>query len=188
MCPYIHTHVLWITVRWEVAENVNYKGASCTAVSVVSFLGTAEEVKLPVNCAGGQPTERSHTRTAGGTLGNVQSQMKNNSSNITIFANKEHTFNDARTTWFWGRKKGVYYMIWHWRQCFLSRSKECVCAYSVEIYDLYMQQALPNLSQWIRILFMSTLSCRKSLVLLWIMFYSLFCHCSPELCVSHYLE
>lgn len=34
-----------------------------------SFLGTVVEVKLPVNCAGGQPAQPSRIRTTEGMLG-----------------------------------------------------------------------------------------------------------------------
>lgn len=51
-----------------------------------SFLGTAAEVKLPVNCAGGQPAHLSHMRTAKGTLGNVQPHMETNFDNVNIMA------------------------------------------------------------------------------------------------------
>lgn len=56
-----------------------------------SFLGTAVEVKLPVNCAVGQPAQPSHMRTAKGTLGNVQPHMENNFDNVNIMASLTRT-------------------------------------------------------------------------------------------------
>lgn len=76
-----------------------------------SFLGTAAEVKLPVNCAGGQSARPSRLRTSKGTLGNVQPHRENNFSNDNIMASVTRT---------------IYLMM--------SVFKKCVSVYCMEIY------------------------------------------------------
>lgn len=90
-------------------------GGSCTAVCVGMLFGNHCRSETPSKLCWGsarsaQPYEDSRgyigKRTA--SDGKQLQQRQHNG-----FSNKDHTFNDAGTTRLRGRKKGVYYMIWH---------------------------------------------------------------------------
>lgn len=111
-------HVLWITVRWEAVVNVSYRAASCTAVCVGKLFGNRCRSETPSKLGWGsvstaQPYEDSqgYIWICKASYGKQLQQCRHNG-----FSNKDQTFNDAETTWLWGSKNCVYYIIWHTRK------------------------------------------------------------------------
>lgn len=65
-----------------------YWTASCTRLCRGAFMELLLKVRFPVKCAGGQPAQPSHMRTARGMLGYGKCHMENN---FTIMASLTRT-------------------------------------------------------------------------------------------------